>query len=391
MFKMRTLLTAFFTVTCVFICNAQATTNELAGSWTLLADKSSEIDLYNTLKVDLKFTDTTVDITRTWGKSRSYTQTVTVPLDGSTVEKTIDNRVVPSNVFMGLSMPIGKKEQYSANFDKNNKILTVTEKYNIKGSQGAVPVTSINTYQLSPSKETLIYTIKRSTRDHNEIKYVLKHTGTRDAYVMNLVNDWNLDGKLPEQAMLISLQGVINKQGPELYFIYPNKWDYKFTPAVKEFLQSDRYYTFKQLKTAEQAIKTFKNKIHNYVVWDKKVRTSLIVAFTIAGLKDAIVVNKDLIPLAEKYGLKKVEDLRNKFEGKTDAEIYKWAYDKYGSECSKDYIVWLGGAAGKTMQPGVADWGIYKKAFFCDLSTRKTDTDEYNLAKDILSLDHQVF
>jgi len=37
------------------------------------------------------------------------------------------------------------------------------------------------------------------------------------------------------------------------------------------------------------------------------------------------------------------------------------------------------------MKPGVADWGVYNKTFFNDLSTRESDTEEYALARRLLS------
>ncbi|MEJ2190441.1 MAG: GxGYxYP family putative glycoside hydrolase [Acidobacteriota bacterium] len=48
-------------------------------------------------------------------------------------------------------------------------------------------------------------------------------------------------------------------------------------------------------------------------------------------------------------------------------------------------MVWMGGVSGNKMQPGIADFGIYKHAFFTDLSTLEKDTTEYNLASDIMS------
>jgi hypothetical protein len=89
--------------------------------------------------------------------------------------------------------------------------------------------------------------------------------------------------------------------------------------------------------------------------------------------------------MMEREGIKPVADFRGKFTGKSDIEIYTWAYNEYWSRCSRDYIVWLGGEAGRIMKPGVADFGIYKHAFFTDLSTEPVDSAEYLLSKKILS------
>src|SRR5262249_44846273 len=121
------------------------------------------------------------------------------------------------------------------------------------------------------------------------------------------------------------------------------------------------------------------------VVWDKQVRSSLIVAFTIAGLEDAVVVNEDLLPLATKHGLKPVADLRGQFTGQPDHVIYQWAYDKYHARCSRDYYVVLGGHAGIEMQPGIADFGVQQRAFFTDLSANPKHPEELALLKRILA------
>lgn len=57
----------------------------------------------------------------------------------------------------------------------------------------------------------------------------------------------------------------------------------------------------------------------------------------------------------------------------------------FGSRCSKEYIIWLGGEHGSIMRPGIVDFGVNKQVFFNDLSCRRTDTVEYQLAKRILS------
>ena len=356
------------------------------GKWIIIKEKSSEIDLYGTLSLEFQQKGDLLTLIHQWGSRRSFKDTMKLKLSGKSIQIPVKNRVFPTNVFMGLSMPVGDKKQIKASLRKKGSVLEIEETYFVLGSQGRSKVKDIHTYALGSDPNVLTYTIERSTRGkENRIKYVLKKAGYRNAYFMKLEDNWEIEGKLPTQAMLISLQGLANLNGPNLYFIYPPKWDFRFTPPVFEFLKDKHNYTFKELKTLEQALKAFKDHVNGYVVWDKNVRTSLIVAFTVAGLKKAIVVSEDLIPLVEKYGLKPVQDFRGKFTGKSDYEIYSWAYEKYWDQCSKEYIVWMGGEHGKIMKPGVADWGIYKQAFFNDLSTKESDTLEYQLANKLLS------
>lgn len=357
----------------------------LNGTWVLIPEKSSEIGLYGTLSIEINQTATDVTVIEKWGTSRSFSDTLQLTPDGKFRKYPITDRVFPTNVFMGLSMPVGKTREVRANFDKTSGALKVEQKYKIRGSQGESPEHSTHTFQLSENEELLICTISRSTRTSGPVvKYVLKREGEKNAYFMHLEDDWEVRGGLDQQAFLISLQGVANTNGPILYFIYPPTWPFNYTPSVFDYYKDKRDYTFTELKTAQQALDRLKQYVNGYVVWDKNERTSLIVAFTVAGLEKAVVVSEDLIPLVENAGLKMVEDFRGKFTGQTDAQIYTWAYDRYWDRCNKDLIVWLGGDAGDVMKPGVADWGIYKKVFFNDLSTKPEDAEEYALANKLL-------
>jgi GxGYxY sequence motif in domain of unknown function N-terminal/GxGYxYP putative glycoside hydrolase C-terminal domain len=256
----------------------------------------------------------------------------------------------------------------------------------VQGSQGLTPVTVESAYRLSDDKQFLTLTIARSTRKQSApIVYTFAKADAKQAYSIKLADNWETTGKLPANAFLISLQGLANTGGARLYFIYPEKWDFLFTPSVLDFYKNKHNFKFTELQTPEEALNALKTFVNGYVVWDKSIRQSLVVAFTIAGLERAVVVTEDMIPMADKAGLKMVEDLRGKFAGKKDVEIFQWAYDKYFDRCSKDFVVWLGGEEGKMMKPGVADFGIMKRAFFTDLSTKPADTEEYALSKKIMS------
>jgi len=207
----------------------------------------------------------------------------------------------------------------------------------------------------------------------------------RQKYMMQLSDNWEIEGDLPTQALLISLQGVANRKAPRLYFLYPDNWDFKFTEPLYNYYKSTRKMEFKEIKTVDEALQALAKDVKSYVVWDKSVRTSLIVAFTYAGLTESVIVSEELIPVVEKYGLKQREDFRGKFTGQSDIEIYEWAYDKYWDKCDKEYLVYLGGEWGKVMKPGVADFGVLKKSFFTDASTDPADTLEYQFADKLFS------
>jgi len=282
-------------------------------------------------------------------------------------------------------MSVGTQREVRA-FREGGSGIRLEESFRLRGSQGETDVNAANLFTLSPAGETLTYEIRRSTRTSGPpVKFVLKREGSAAGYVIRLEDNWELAGKIPLQAFLISLQGVANKNGPLVYLLYPENWPFTYVQSVFEYYREKRNYSFRELKTAEEAIGALGKYVKGYVVWDRNVRSSLIVAFTVAGLESAVVVSEEMIPLVEKAGLKPVEDFRGKFEGWNDTKIYTWAYDKYWSRCSREFIIWLGGEPGPVMKPAVADWGIFKGAFFSDLSCRVTDTTEYALSGKLLS------
>lgn len=211
-----------------------------------------------------------------------------------------------------------------------------------------------------------------------------------EATLIPLSDNWRMDGDVPVHALLISLQGLANREYPRLYLEYPKDWQWEIVHPLIGFLERRHGVEFDRLgeDDADAALARFARYAKGYVVWDKNVRSSLIVAFTIAGVEDAVAVSEDLIPLAQKHGLKQIADLRGRFTGQADHAIYQWAYDHYWAKCSRDYYVLLGGNAGVEMQPGIADFGVMQRAFFTDLSANPKHPQERALEKKILGGQH---
>ncbi len=358
----------------------------LVGSWRMLPGQSTDVDHFGSLSIECRAEGDRIVIVQVWGSYRGVRDSIAFVPGSPAIELPVTEWVVPANVFMGLRQPEGRKRQVSGRWEEGGNVLQVEERVTLRGSQGETPVTTVHRYELSQEKDLLTYRPRRSTRKSGpEPVYILKRSGAREAYVATLNDNWEITGKLPVNAMLISLQGIANKKGPLVYLRYPENWPFTYVNSVFDFYQNRKYYEFKQLKSPEEALEILGQYAKGYVVWDPSVRTSLIVAFTVAGLEDAVVVTGAEIPLAEKAGLKRIEDFRGRFTGQNDATIYSWAYDRYWKRCSREYIIWLGGEHGNVMKPAVADWGIVKQVFFHDLSTRRSDSSEYALARTLLS------
>ena len=357
----------------------------IAGKWEMIPQKSSDIDLFGSVALEIRVKGPSVTVIDIWGRGRSFRDSLTLQAGGAATRVPVTARVFPSNVFMGLMMQRGSERLVTASWQDSGRTLRVDEQYRLRGSQGETAESSRRTYALSQDGETITYTVMRSTRKSGPpVRFVLKREGSAAGWMMKLEDDWSIEGNLPVNAFLISLQGLANTAAPRLYFVYPEKWDFLYTPTVLDYYREKRNYSFTELKTPEAALKTFRVAVKGYVVWDKGVRTSLIVAFTAAGLEKAVVVSPEQIPMAEREGLKCLADFRGKFTGMKDIEIYTWAYREYWKRCSRDYVVWMGGESGKIMKPGVADFGIARGAFFTDLSTLPADTAEFALADRIM-------
>ena len=172
------------------------------------------------------------------------------------------------------------------------------------------------------------------------------------AFVMHFDSDWRVAGGLPQKAMLISLQGLANRGTGQLYIIQPPGYQWEITEPLFEFYQRKHGVKFTELKTADDALTQFKSVPKGYVVWDKKVGPSLNVAFTISGLEDAVVVSEELIPLVQAHGLKQIDDLRGRYTGQTDAQIYQDAVNRYWARCNKDAYMLMGGQRGAVFTAG---------------------------------------
>lgn len=359
-----------------------------AGKWTLLPFKSAQVDLFQTLSLDIQLPAAgQVAIDQSWGAGNyAHHEAIQVKTDGSAQQVPVTDRVWVPQPFMGVSMKVGTDQSVSAKVSDDGRTVTVERHYQVLVSQGPRDMSSTETYTLGTGDDTLTLKVTRPTRTTGpEEVYTFKRAGTKEAWVMQLQDHWDVATNLDENALLISLQGLANTDAARLYFLYPADWEFRFTQPVYDYYRKQLDYTFTELKSVEQALKTFKPYVQGYIVWDKAVRNSLNVAFTLAGIDRGVVVSPEQIPLAEKAGLKQLADLRGQFTGLNDEQLYRKAYELYGSRCSRDTIIWNGGVAGAQMKPAIVDYGIAHHAFVSDLSTLKTDTGEYGLAKEILS------
>jgi hypothetical protein len=203
---------------------------------------------------------------------------------------------------------------------------------------------------------------------------------------MRFDGDWLVAKGMPEKAMLVSLQGLANRASPQLYIVHPKDFQWEITEPLFEFYQRKHGAVFTEVKTADDALALFAKHAKGYVIWDPAVSATMNVAFTIAGLEDALIVTAAQVAQVEAQGLKQIDDLRGRYNGQTDAQIYADAYTRYWARCTHDAIMLMGGHVGAVRMPAMADWGVRQKMFFHDLSANPgRHPEEVALGKKLFS------
>jgi hypothetical protein len=258
------------------------------GKWKLIKNESSDLDHFQYIYLDISVKNNEVSITREMGSSKKYFEEETLKTDGKLQSKQITDDRFINSFFIGAKLLKGEKKEIIAKWENKNRLM-IDEKFKVITSQGYKDIESINTYDLSDNKDILTLKVKRNTRKNGkELIFVFKKFDENNAYMMRFVDDWEINSKLPEQACLISIQGIVNEDKPNLYFIYGPKWDFNYTENLHNYLVNNKHFTFTELNSLEAAIRTFKDKLKGYIVWDKNIRTSLIIAYTLAGLEKSI-------------------------------------------------------------------------------------------------------
>ena len=232
---------------------------------------------------------------------------------------------------------------------------------------------------------SLLFFASVAVRVHAETPAGRAALSPRTAFAMEWDLNWRVDGSLPEKVLLLSLQGLANRTEPQLYIVHPPDFQWEITGPLFEFYQRKHGVQFTPLKTAEEALARFARHAKGYVVWEPAISATMNVAFTIAGLEDALVVTAAQIPTVEKHGLKRIDDLRGRYTGQTDAQIYTDAVNRYWARCTHDAIMLMGGHAGAVRMPAMADWGVRQKMFFHDLSANPKHPEEVALSQRLFS------
>ena len=89
----------------LFVTSVKSQDQALQGYWEFIPEKSTHIDLFGKLDVDIKVDGKDIEIVRIWGNgSRIYRDTFLLKDNGRKQASLINSRVFPTKVFMGMKV-----------------------------------------------------------------------------------------------------------------------------------------------------------------------------------------------------------------------------------------------------------------------------------------------
>lgn len=153
--------------------------------------------------------------------------------------------------------------------------------------------------------------------------------------------DWPADGALPlfperaqtieyanlsklsgdEQGLLVTLQCLVNRRQPRLYFYWPEGLHSDYDGSNGAWLQQLNLNDSVDFSaTPLDLIDKHRSEINGAIVYDNSVRDTINLASTIAGIHGAVVATEEL---AQRFNIPIIEDLRGRFKDKY--EVYEYA------------------------------------------------------------------
>jgi hypothetical protein len=142
-----------------------------------------------------------------------------------------------------------------------------------------------------------------------------------------------LDGD--QQALLVTMQGVVNRTRPRLYFYWgtdPTNLEWIKTIRVPYTMSTQPWELFER----------YRSEIAGAIVYDPDVPDTINLATTLAGIHGAVVATE---ALAIQYQLPVIEDLRGRFANKL--AVYQYALSSVYAEATNRLVTAIGPSSTK--------------------------------------------
>ncbi len=182
-----------------------------------------------------------------------------------------------------------------------------------------------------------------------------------------------------EKFPLLALQGIVNREGPRVFYI-TNFWCWKLADERwMKYYQREKGFRFEELKSLEELIEIYQDRIKGLVISDPKVEDTKTIALTIAGLKDYLPLSPKLRRLFRSIPVR--EDLRGRWKDNLSAR--QWSCRYLLPRCKKRILYSLQGLwSGLSLDS--LDYAIGNRSFIYPLRPGNKDPDELLLMQRIM-------
>ena len=189
-----------------------------------------------------------------------------------------------------------------------------------------------------------------------------------------------MDAGLPldERLLLTTLQGLVNRERPQVYFVQDETDDHWLT------YYKDRYgIAHDTRENTDQVLEEFIGAAAGYVVYDDAMLDSANVATSMSGVWGVVPVSQRLAPRMRDLGLKEFDNFAGRW--KTRCEAYRWALKHVFPHCSPNLL----GAVCVDVPhwPSDSNWHYdylaAHRMFTFDLSARVRDREDVALFHEI--------
>ena len=149
--------------------------DQLSGTWVINKERSTAIDPWTDLKIEIDATESRLTLERIWSGYHGYavSDSMTIPIDGSSHQVPMSQW--PDNRQIGAFLASESSKSVSARWLDKGQTLQVTNRLNLSVSQGTSQVRTHREYRVSPTGSYLIVLELRSTRPR-PIRYTLEQT-----------------------------------------------------------------------------------------------------------------------------------------------------------------------------------------------------------------------
>jgi len=168
-FALLFFLTAFIFAS-ILSCSKQK--HDIIGKWEINKEKSTDIDPWRDLKLDISGDDSVLSITKTWRMGRFVDErTERIVLGGAENVIPVKGPKWPDNLHLAVFLQPNATKNVTAKWLKVGQELKVNSQVDLQTTQDHVTVTTESIYQVSPSGKELTLRMHRSSRS-KEIVYV---------------------------------------------------------------------------------------------------------------------------------------------------------------------------------------------------------------------------